>query len=371
MSKEKPVTKNAASDAAPRAGEKPASGKRVTLKDLAAYLDLSPATISRALSGSPQADALAPETRLRVERAARKLNYRPNYLARSLRGKRTFSVGVLVPEISEGYTAGLMSGVEGLLSEQGYRYLMVSHRSKLSMGEEAINALLDRGVEGFILIAVQLERKLPVPAVVVSGAPPKVDDIDRVLLDHDLAAHLALSHLKDLGHRHIAFFRGHSGNVDADDRWRAICDVAKKLDLPIRDKLVLQLKGEAYGETFNSEGGYAEGYSYGEKLLESGEKFTALFAFNDISAIGAMRAFQDGGMNVPGDVSVVGFDDIQSAAFHRPSLTTVRQPLHIMGEAATRLLLHRLSNPDTNTKAERMVLKPRLVARDSTGPVKT
>ena len=264
-----------------------------------------------------------------------------------------------------------MSGVEGLLSEQGYRYLMVSHRSKLSMGEEAINALLDRGVEGFILIAVQLERKLPVPAVVVSGAPQKVDDIDRVLLDHDLAAHLALSHLKDLGHSNIAYFRGHSSNVDADDRWRAIRDAAEKLDLPVQDELTLQLQGEAYGETFDSEGGYAEGYRYGEELLERGKEFTALFAFNDISAIGAMRAFQDNGKNVPEDVSVVGFDDIQSAAFHRPSLTTVRQPLHIMGEAATRLLLHRLSNPDVSSRPERMVLKPRLVARDSTGAAAT
>lgn len=344
-------------------------GKRVTLKDLAAHLDLSIATVSRALSGSPQADALAVETRQRVEEAARQLNYRPNALARSLQGKRTFSIGVLVPEISEGYTAGLMSGIEVQLSERGYRYQMVSHHSKAALLDEALDMMLGRGVEGFILIAVTLQHALPVPAVVLSGTAGDDEHADRVMLDHDRAAELTLDHLHDLGHRRIAFFRGHEGNVDAGERWRAICEAATRHDLAIDPELTLTLRGAAYGETFTAEGGYREGYRYGQKLLETGRRFTALFAFNDISAIGAMRAFQDAGLDVPGDVSVVGFDDIQSAAYHRPSLTTVRQPLRRMGETSSRLLLDRLAATQHGA-FQQVVLEPDLVVRDSTGPAK-
>ena len=346
----------------------PVAGKRVTLKDLAEHLGLSAATVSRALSGPPQADALAPETRQRVEEAARELNYRPNYLARSLQGKRTFSIGVLVPEISEGYTAGLLSGVEVLLSAQGFRYLMVSHHSEARLLDEDLDMLLGRGVEGLILIAVRLHRKLPVPAVVLSGTGQNGDDADRVMLDHDRAAELALGHLQELGHRRVAFFRGHSSNVDADDRWRAIREKAAELGLEVDPELALGLESAYYGETFTAEGGYREGYRYGQKLLDAGKPFTALFAFNDISAIGAMRAFQDAGLTVPGDVSVVGFDDIQSAAFHRPSLTTVRQPLRRMGETATRLLLDRLGDSGGSAAIKHVILEPQLVIRDSTGP---
>ena len=241
-------------------GAKKETGKRVTLKVLAEHLGLSPATISRALAGSPQADALSPETRTRVLRAARELKYRPNYLARSLRGKRTYSVGVLVPEISEGYAAGIMSGVEDLLAEQGYFYLMVSHRSKPDLLEESIGRLQDRGAEGLILIAGQLESVPLVPIVVISGQP-HVSEVTHVLLDHDLAAREALSHLADLGHRRIAFFRGSSHNIDAPSRWQSIRKVSKELGLEVRPELTLQLKGEAYGETFSPEGGYREGYS--------------------------------------------------------------------------------------------------------------
>ncbi|MEM8934611.1 MAG: LacI family DNA-binding transcriptional regulator, partial [Acidobacteriota bacterium] len=276
----------------------PTRAKRVTIKDLAEHLGLSPATISRALNGSPQADALSPATRQRVEAAARELDYRPNYLARSLRGKRSFSVGVLVPEISEGYTAGLMSGIERLLRDDGYRYLMVSHHSQTRLLDEALEILLDRGVEGFLLVAVWLHRRLPVPTVVVSG-PHNSDGADRVLIDHDRAAALALDHLMELGHRRIAFFRGAPGNIDADDRWRAIREAARARDLPIDPRLVVRLQGGPLGDPFTLDGGYDEGYAAGRDLIERRQPFTALFAFNDISAIGATRAFEDAGLHIP------------------------------------------------------------------------
>ncbi len=346
--------------------------KRVTLKTVAEHLGLSPATISVVLNDSPVADAIPAETKKRVFAAAKKLNYRPNYLARSLRGKRSFSVGVLVPEISEGYAAGVMSGVEGHLVREGYFYLMASHRSKPDLLEEYLKHLEDRSVEGFILVAAHLAKAPSLPTVVLSGHQ-RLPGVTNVVLDQDHAAHLALSHLRELGHERIAFFRGAKGNADADDRWRAIVETAASFGLEIAPELALQLVGTSYGPVFSPEEGYQEGYIYGQKLLATVPKgqrpeFTALFAFNDVSAIGAMRAFLDAGLRVPEDVSVVGFDDILSAAFHNPSLTTVRQPLRRMGETGSEILLERLAGK--NSHPDFVTVEPELVVRASTGPAR-
>jgi DNA-binding LacI/PurR family transcriptional regulator len=178
-----------------------------------------------------------------------------------------------------------------------------------------------------------------------------------------------LSHLSELGHERVAFFKGHTKSADTEDRWRAILGAARSLGLAVRSEVTLQLEGAPGGTTFTPEEGYKEGYDFGQRLLARGAPFTSLFAFNDLSAIGAMRAFRDRGVRVPEDVSVVGFDDIQSAAFQNPSLTTVRQPLGEMGEIAARTLLKRLAgdgaSPDT------IMVEPQLVIRESTSAPST
>jgi len=340
--------------------------KGVTLKDLAQHLSLSPATVSLVLNRSPVADAIPASTQERVFEAARQFEYRPNYLARSLRSQRSFSIGVLVPEISEGYASGVMSGIERHLLDEGYFYLVASHRSKPDLLEEYLNLLKDRLVEGFILVNTPANSSPGLPAVAVAGHQ-ELEGVTNVVIDHDLAAHLALSHLTELGHRQIAFFKGHPGSADTEDRWRAILAAADSLGLTVRPRLTLQLSGDTEEEVFSPEEGYQEGYTFGRKLLAGGQKFTALFAFNDVSAIGAMRAFLDAGLRVPDDVSVVGFDDIQSAAFQNPSLTTVRQPLQEMGEIAGRILLQRLSG-ENGSPPGRVTVDPQLVVRGSTGP---
>ncbi len=337
----------------------PDVSKKIRLKDVADYLDLSPATVSLVLNRSPVADSIPKRTQERVFAAAKKLDYRPNLLARSLRKQRTFSVGVLVPEISEGYAAGIMRGVEHHLSQKGYFYLLASHRSKPDLLEEYLAVLKDRSVEGFILLASRIESTPELPAVAVSSHR-QLEGVTNVVIDHDLAARLALQHLKDLGHERIAVFPGAPDNADAEDRWRAIRETAPRLGLEIRPELTIEITGEDYGGGF-----YKGGYTGAQRLMASGAPFTALFAFNDISAIGAMRAFLDAGSKIPEDVSVVGFDDIQSAAFHNPGLTTVRQPLREMGILAAKTLLERLSNgspgPDVVT------VKPELIVRGTTG----
>lgn len=333
----------------------------VRLKDVAEHLGVSPATVSLVLNRSPVADAIPQRTHERVFAAAEKLGYRPNQLARSLRSQRSLSVGVLVPEVSEGYAAGVMQGLEEYLSEQGYLYFLASHLSSPNLLDEYVSVLKDRSVEGLILLAAKLEASPGLPTIVVSNHE-QVPGVTNVVVDQGRAAVLALSHLKRLGHEKIALFRGAPDNADAEERWRAVEDTAAALDLEVTPELTIEIAGPDYGGGF-----YKEGFAAGNRLISSGRNFTALFAFNDISAIGAMRAFLEAGRRVPEDISVVGFDDIQSAAFHNPGLTTVRQPLRELGAIASRALLDAIAAGSSESRF--ITVDPELIVRKSTAPV--
>jgi LacI family transcriptional regulator len=178
-------------------------------------------------------------------------------------------------------------------------------------------------------------------------------------LDHKKAVRLALEHLKNLGHEKIAFLKGQPFSSDSASRWSAVCEVCEELGIKIRPELTAQLEG-----TDSTPG---IGYPVGKKLLERRRPFTALFAYNDISAIGSIWAFREAGFRVPEDISVVGFDDIPGAAFSNPALSTVRQPLIRMGQIAAQTLVDQIEGkgeclPEIAVEAE-------FVARASTGPV--
>jgi DNA-binding LacI/PurR family transcriptional regulator len=342
---------------------------RPTLKDLASHLDLSPATISLVLNRSPVADAIPEETQQRVFAAARELGYHPNYIAVSLRSRRTNAIGVLVPEVSDPWAVEIVSGIESHLLANDYHYVVTSHRrSTPKLLEDDLELLTRRAVDGMILLAAELHDAPLLPTVVVSGHT-RVKGLSNVVIDHDRAARMALTHLKELGHRRIALFRGQPGSSDTADRARAIFKAAASLGLEIPPELTLQLSGDDEGEVFAPEAAYQEGFAFGQKLLGRHVDFTALFAFDDASAIGAIRAFLDAGLRVPDDVSVVGFDDIQIAAYHNPRLTTVRQPLREMGRIAARVLLERINAPEQKDGAF-VIVDPELIVRDSTGPAR-
>ena len=193
-------------------------------------------------------------------------------------------------------------------------------------------------------MAAELREPPLLPAVVISGHR-RVEGLSNVVIDHDRAARLALTHLKELGHRRIALFRGQPGSSDTEDRSRAIFTAAASLGMEIPRELTLQLSGEEEDQIFTPDAAYQEGYAFAKKLLGRRMDFTALFAFDDASAIGAIRAFLDAGLSVPDDVSVVGFDDIQNAAYSQPAADDGAPAAARDGSHRRPVLLERITSP--------------------------
>jgi LacI family transcriptional regulator len=333
----------------------PQPGQVVSLRTLGEYLNLSPTTISLVLNNAPGVRSIPQATRDRVVAAAEKFDYRPHFYARSLRKQQTFSIGVLVPDLSDHYVARVLAGMEEFLIEEGYFYLTASHRRKPELIEEYTRQLIDRCVEGFILIDTALEHSWKLPVVAVAGHR-KVEGVTNVTLDQKQAAELSLRHLYQLGHRKIAFMRGGSHSADADDRWECLMAVAREMKLEVPPELTTVITVRDSTPEM--------GFGPVNDLLNKGADFTAIVCYNDVSAIGAIRALKDHGLRVPEDISVVGFDDIESASFHNPSLTTIHQPLYRMGSMAARILLQRIRGQESST--EDSLIKPELVIREST-----
>lgn len=343
----------------------------VNLRMLAEHLELSQTTVSLVLNNSPSAKSIPDETRKRVVEAAERLNYRPNYFARSLRQSRSMSVGVLAPDLSEGYFTRVMSGVVQELTAAHYFFFTACHDWNRELIEKYPRMLVERAVDGFLLLNTSADHiEVPVPVVAIS-AHSRVENVTNIVLDHHAAVEHALKHLYDLGHRRIAFMRGPKAIPDSDFRWEAIQEVAREMGLRIDPSYVVRIDASGWSMKTGYHPMAPEiGFKPMQGLLEKSRDFTAVFCFNDIAAIGAIRALKDAGLSVPGDVSVVGFDDILSAAYATPSLTTVRQPLLDMGKRGAEVLLERIANREQGYPAE-ITMAPEFVVRESTGPAAT
>ena len=197
---------------------------------------------------------------------------------------------------------------------------------------------------------------MQVPIVSISGHQA-VPGVTNIQLNHKLAARLAIKHLADLGHRRVAFMKGQEQTVDTDYRWKEILDTARACGMELHQELLIKLTENSWSP--------ALGYGPVKALLSRTRDFTALFAFNDIAAFGAIRALHEAGLRVPDDVSVIGFDDVLSAPFHIPSLTTIRQPLREMGKTGAECLINRINHPKA-PYAQQVIMQPELMVREST-----
>lgn len=337
--------------------------RSISLKELAAHLGLSITSLSLVLNNKPGASAIPQETKDRIFEAAEKFNYKPNYFARSLRAQRSFTLGVIVPELSDGYSAMVLNGVEAILSKENFSYLTTSHLHRDDLLKKNPQMLIERQVEGIIAVDSKIRFQTELPVVTVSGHD-QIRDVTNVVLNHQHAAELGVGHLFTLGHRKIAFIKGQDFSSDTEVRWETLMEASQKRGIRIDQKLTVQLEGDLPSPEI--------GYVAAKKLLSNNQHFTALFAFNDISAMGAIHALQEAGMRVPEDVSVVGFDDVYFARFNNPALTTIRQPLFEMGKLAAQTILKRLSQKKENGEEipPTLTVEPELVVRKSTAPVK-
>ena len=329
--------------------------RHVTLKMVAEQVGLTKGTCSAVLNKSAASRSVPQHTQERILAAARKLNYRPSFYARNLGVKRTYMIGVVTQEIGDFYGSPIIAGIERYLRQKNFFFLTVAHRHDPKLLGTYSHILLDRGVEGFITVDTIIDHPLPLPTVAIPGHRC-LKGVTNIVLDHRRGAWLALKHLFELGHTEIAFMKGAEVSSDSEDRWKGILEVAEELGIRMRAELIVQIKGDDATPQL--------GYPFAQELLSRKRPFTALFAYNDISAIGSIRAFQDAGLRVPEDISVVGFDDIRIAVHNNPSLTTVRQPLQEMGEIAARTLLNRIEGHEDFVPE--IAIEPEFVVRNST-----
>ncbi len=343
------------------------SHRAVTIRDVAQAAGVSVATVSMVLNGVGR--RIPSTTHQLVHEAAERLGYSPNLQARSLRSKRTRSVGVLVFDITDPYCSLMIRGVENSLGEAGYMPVLADLQNKPQRLQLCMQMLMERRVEGLIAIAnpVHLGSEVSIaleafriPAVMI-GSESSADRFASVVVDNRAGMQAAVEHLYHLGHREIAVIKGPRAMSDSAPRWDAVRECAREKGIAIDRSLVVQIQGD------NSS--YEQGYQLTEQLLECGRRFTALIAFDDLTAFAAIGALSRAGRRVPEDCSVVGFDDIPGAAYYNPPLTTVCQHMEEQGACGAEIMRALLlARPGKTLPARRERVQPHLVVRQSTGP---
>ncbi|HEY3929875.1 MAG TPA: LacI family DNA-binding transcriptional regulator [Candidatus Koribacter sp.] len=342
-----------------------------TIRDVAAESGFSPATVSIVLNNAPLSRYIQATTKERIIKAARKLGYHPNQLARSLRSRRNNTIGVVVFDLTDPFCTPILRGIENTLYQSSYVSVLADAHNELSRFERYLEMLLERRVEGMIVIAnwtlvdinllADLEKR-NIPTVVI-GRELEKGAINSIMVDNESGGRIALQHLYSLQHRKIAFVRGPKMVVDSPIRWAGIQDFAQSSGLNIDPKLVVELPDRK-----EPNASFESGYRAVDELLKRKKPFSAVAAFDDMTALGVIRALTERGIKVPEQCSVIGFDDVFPAALSIPALTTVRQPMEAMGSAAVELVVESLSSdlqPGELAVVHRKMM-PELVVREST-----
>jgi LacI family transcriptional regulator len=337
------------------------AGRPISQKALAEYLNLSPSTVSLVMNDAPRAKLIPEPTRQRILDAAAKFDYRPDFYAKYLYSKRSLTVAVILPEIREAHAAMILAGIDLKLTHERYLYFTANHHGDEKLIREYPRRLLERAVEGFISINTTLASDPGRPWVVI-GSQPRVQGVPRFAVNNHKGGEMAMRHLAELGHRRIAVIKGHPWRLAADERWQGIQACAKEFGIMLDEQLVQELHS---GNTPREASAPEEGYFCAKQLIKRKKAaFTALIAFNDVTAIGAIRAFREAGLRTPEDISVIGFDDIESAGYLTPTLSTLRQPLQQMGEMAADHLLALIEGRES--AVQEALIDPMLIQREST-----
>jgi LacI family transcriptional regulator len=353
-----------------------APSKRITLVDVARASGFSPSTVSIVLNEAPLSRYVAAQTKERIRRTAEDLGYRPDAFARSLRSRRTHTVGVMIFDISDPFCTLILRGIERTLHATPYLPIMMDAHNDRKQFEGYLEMLMERRVEGLIVVANWLfeedgqvakvcESRLP---TIVVGRDLSQENIRSVIVENEQGGYLAMQHLYELGHREIAVIRGPARLIDSVRRWDGVRRFAGEQGLTIDERCVRELPF-----VLDPVSGFEGGVKLTGELLASGARFTAMVAFDDLTALGAVRALIQAGLRVPEDCSVIGFDDVPPALLSTPGITTIRQPMEDMGSLAADFILDaiRRTDEDGTDWPIRNMLAPSLVLRESTQPIRS
>jgi DNA-binding LacI/PurR family transcriptional regulator len=329
----------------------------VSIKDVARIARVSHSTVSRALRNTPTVNHGTAE---RIRQVAHDLGYRPNSIGRSLATRRTLTIGVVVTSVADPFIAEVIAGVEEVAQDRGYAVYLANSNANPEREINVVRSFQDRRVDGVLVMAsrvgasyMPLLNELDVPIVLIDNQYPG-GFVHSISIDDRGGARLAVGHLLELGHRRIAYIGDRFGMQSNDDRRSGYQESLAAAGLPFRPELVVEGDGKAEG-----------GLAAMATLLALREPPAAVFCYNDLTAIGALRCLHAAGRRVPGEVSVVGFDDLPIASFVEPPLTTIRQPKSDMGRRAAAMMLALLAG----SSSEVSVLVPgELVVRESTAP---
>ena len=342
----------------------PQKKTKITLKDIASKTNFSVNTVSKVLTGQSKRARISPKTSKTIKAVADQLGYIPNQMARNLRAKRTGLIGVFIAEMGDPVCAGNARTVLEQLPKSGFFPLLTVAEAGLKLCHE--NWIRNR-VEGLILCGTNSEmdtaffQKLnqeKLPAVIVgshyidpnqtlSNVPP----VSVARIDNEIGIKIALDHLREQGNERIAFIAGPDWHHDATQRRHAY----QRLIQPYHKPIIVDVT--------NQERNWKRGYHSAKLLYSRNEKFDAIVAYDDLVAIGAMRWLNEHGISIPNDVAIIGFDNLPQCEYATPSLSSIEQPVELVGKKGVELLESYLEN---NGKPEHALLTPLLVVREST-----
>jgi DNA-binding LacI/PurR family transcriptional regulator len=331
----------------------------VSIKDIARAAQVSHSTVSRALADSP---LISEPTRARIQELAQRMGYVPDAQARGLVMGRTMTIGVVVTTIADPFNAQVVQGIESQAHEQGYTVILVSSNLDPAREAAAVDMLRAKRVDAVIVTASRIGDlyqesllRSGVPVLLINSHNEQGDArLLSIGVDNHQGGYLATQHLLDLGHRHIAYITGTPNHSDDRDRLAGCRQACAEAGLDPNAVHVLHGNGRADG-----------GESVLRDLLWLSPVPTAVFCYNDMTAIGLLRGARDAGLAIPNDLAVVGFDDIPFAAYVSPALTTVAQPMFAMGQRAVQAALAQIEQ--SQQQAERILFEGELIVRESTG----
>lgn len=343
----------------------------VTLHDVARACGYSVSTVSIVLSEAPLSQNVAATTRAQIREVAQQLGYHPDAYARSLRRRRSLTIGVLAYDLTDPFCIPIVQGIQSGLQPASYVPLLVDAQAQRKQFDSYLKMILERRAEGVIVIASWVFEETNLLAdieknhvpIVILGRDLARRRISSLLIDNETGGALALRHLIELGHRRIAVIRGPEEMFDSEPRWVGIRHQAALAGIELDPRLIFQLPG-----LLDPTSGFEGGRALARTILDAGQPFTAVLAFDDLTALGVMRGLSEAGLRIPQDCSIVGFDDVLPAAVATPGITTVHQPLKQMGLLAAQWTLEAIEAPEGSATVHRYRAVPELVVRGSTAP---